>query len=60
MMGWSGGSSGASRDHGWETLPFDHFTGEPGTAGWLPVSVAAQKVLQGVQTIMAKTATHHA
>jgi plastocyanin len=34
------------------TLPFDYFTGRPGTEGWRPVPEAARKVFPTVSAIM--------
>jgi plastocyanin len=42
------------------TLPFDYFKGKPGTAGWLPVPVAARKAFPSVAKIMAQTVVHYA
>jgi len=40
------------------TLPFDYFTGRPGTENWLPVPEAAQKVFPSVAAIMAQKIIH--
>jgi plastocyanin len=42
------------------TLPFDYFKDKPGTAGWLPVPVAARKAFPSVAKIMAQTIVHYA
>jgi hypothetical protein len=34
------------------SLPFDYFSGRPGTAGWKTVPEAAQKVFPAVERIM--------
>lgn len=33
-------------------LPFDYFSGRPGTAGWKPVPDAAQNAFPAVERIM--------
>lgn len=34
------------------TLPFDHFTGQPGTRDWRPVPPAAQTVFPRIEAIV--------
>ena len=42
------------------TQAFDYFKGRPGTAGWLPVPMAARKAFPSVAKIMAQTIVHYA